>query len=529
MFCKAHLAEVLRNTAPFKKLGAGSREKSDNAEATTVNTEMLGQALQRCFFELDVALSDKKGVKEMRRYARAEDRKRQLSLGNVDLEEMAEAAEACGLTTAQLRAVIATQVSERIKNKRRRAGDDGEDSEEEGCNSDCEDCHGGGCGRDDEAEEGVTVTREDSRSEESLEGGSSAEPSAASSLRSSAGNTGGGGNVDEEAGVTTEEALSDDSLSCGESRQSAEAAASAGPFSDLRPHPRKGGVGVESGATAVVAVLGVDSEGSFLTVANAGDSRCVLCRADGSAENMSEDHKPEDALELARVEAAGGSVVEGRIEGNLNLSRAIGDLLYKRNMAVSVEAQMISALPDIKTVRLNTPPFTAGVEALCPVETSSSSSSSSSADPSGGAVAAGSGGDRFVVLACDGIWNSMESQEVVDFVAERLDRGVALGTVCEDLLDHCLAPDTDGDGTGCDNMTMMVVLLPGFTPAVPRKRPTTTQGSSSSVASAGPSSSTAVKGALVDSTGTLKRPAEGEEADERETPGEAGNKQLRQS
>lgn len=25
------------------------------------------------------------------------------------------------------------------------------------------------------------------------------------------------------------------------------------------------------------------------------------------------------------------------------------------------------------------------------------------------------------------------------------------------LLDHCLAPDTSGDGTGCDNMTCMIV------------------------------------------------------------------------
>jgi len=45
--------------------------------------------------------------------------------------------------------------------------------------------------------------------------------------------------------------------------------------------------------------------------------------------------------------AQGGEVVEGRVEGNLNLSRAVGDLLYKRNRAVGVEAQMITALPDV--------------------------------------------------------------------------------------------------------------------------------------------------------------------------------------
>ena len=36
-------------------------------------------------------------------------------------------------------------------------------------------------------------------------------------------------------------------------------------------------------------------------------------------------------IERARIIAAGGSIYEGRINGNLNLSRAIGDLEYKKN------------------------------------------------------------------------------------------------------------------------------------------------------------------------------------------------------
>ena len=31
------------------------------------------------------------------------------------------------------------------------------------------------------------------------------------------------------------------------------------------------------------------------------------------------------------------------------------------------------------------------------------------------------------------------------------------------LFDHCLAPNTHGDGTGCDNMTCVIVLLNSFT------------------------------------------------------------------
>ena len=35
--------------------------------------------------------------------------------------------------------------------------------------------------------------------------------------------------------------------------------------------------------------------------------------------------------------------------------------------------------------------------------------------------------------------------------------------ICEQLFDHCLAPDTVGDGTGCDNMTAVLVKLrPAF-------------------------------------------------------------------
>ena len=69
--------------------------------------------------------------------------------------------------------------------------------------------------------------------------------------------------------------------------------------------------------------------GRDLFVANAGDSRCVVCR-NGKAIDMSLDHKPEDAPELARILKAGGQVTcDGRVNGGLNLSRAIGELSIK--------------------------------------------------------------------------------------------------------------------------------------------------------------------------------------------------------
>ena len=53
--------------------------------------------------------------------------------------------------------------------------------------------------------------------------------------------------------------------------------------------------------------------------------------------------------------------------------------------------------------------------------------------------------DSYIVLACDGIWNSLTSQEVVDFVSERIDKlcsndkhpdpsTVHLKTICEEVI-----------------------------------------------------------------------------------------------
>uniref|UniRef100_A0A8C1LDY5 Protein phosphatase 1G n=1 Tax=Cyprinus carpio TaxID=7962 RepID=A0A8C1LDY5_CYPCA len=181
--------------------------------------------------------------------------------------------------------------------------------------------------------------------------------------------------------------------------------------------------GSDSGTTAVVALI----RGKQLIVANAGDSRCVVSEK-GKAVDMSYDHKPEDELELTRIKNAGGKVtMDGRVNGGLNLSRAIGDHFYKRNKALPPEEQMISALPDVKVLTLNED-------------------------------------HEFMVIACDGIWNVMSSQEVVDFVNERLKteagKNRPLSAIIEELLDHCLAPDTSGDGTGCDNMTCIIITFP---------------------------------------------------------------------
>lgn len=81
------------------------------------------------------------------------------------------------------------------------------------------------------------------------------------------------------------------------------------------------------GCTANVLMI----TNNLLICANAGDSRCVLGEG-GRAVPMSTDHKPNLKKERDRIYRAGSTVnVEGRIDGNLNLSRAIGDIAHKKN------------------------------------------------------------------------------------------------------------------------------------------------------------------------------------------------------
>ncbi|KAJ8430184.1 hypothetical protein Cgig2_006692 [Carnegiea gigantea] len=182
----------------------------------------------------------------------------------------------------------------------------------------------------------------------------------------------------------------------------------------MRLGPHSDFAGPTSGSTACVAVL----RGNQLVVANAGDSRCVISRK-GQAYNLSRDHKPELEAERERILKAGGFIHAGRVNGTLNLARAIGDMEFKQNKFLPVEKQIVTANPDINTVE------------LCE-------------------------DDDFIVLACDGVWDCMSSQQLVDFVHEQLSTETKLSIVCERVLDRCLAPSTAG-GEGCDNMTMILV------------------------------------------------------------------------
>jgi serine/threonine protein phosphatase PrpC len=79
-----------------------------------------------------------------------------------------------------------------------------------------------------------------------------------------------------------------------------------------------------AGCTALIALIikGV------LYIANVGDSRAILCNK-SVAYDLSKDHKPDDPKEKARIESLGGMINAGRVNGSLNLSRALGDFEFK--------------------------------------------------------------------------------------------------------------------------------------------------------------------------------------------------------
>lgn len=174
-----------------------------------------------------------------------------------------------------------------------------------------------------------------------------------------------------------------------------------------------------SGCTAVAALVTADNK---VYVANAGDSRSVI-GVKGEVKPLSFDHKPTSETERARISGAGGYIEYGRVNGNLALSRALGDFEFKKNYALPPEKQIITADPDITVHDI-------------------------------------SEDDEFLVVACDGIWDCLSSQQVVDFVRYQVSEGKELSEIGEMMCDHCLAPDTSsGAGIGCDNMTVLIVAI----------------------------------------------------------------------
>ena len=111
------------------------------------------------------------------------------------------------------------------------------------------------------------------------------------------------------------------------------------------------------------------------------------------------------------------------MNGNLNLTRSLGDLKYKQVPGVPRPDQIITGEPDITVTQIKDD-------------------------------------DEFIVIACDGVWDVLSSQGSVDFVRERLQQGMTNVEVVHEVFNHCIADDPKKtQGIGGDNMTCIIIEM----------------------------------------------------------------------
>jgi len=177
----------------------------------------------------------------------------------------------------------------------------------------------------------------------------------------------------------------------------------------------------EDGCAGIFSLVRVKGDGTFSTLhANIGDSRTILARWKGEGQGYEAvactfDHKPTDQKERARIENAGGTVTLQRVDGQLALSRAFGDRLLKTPRDAPGQDRKVTSNPDFTTFEAT--------------------------------------GKDFLLLCCDGIYEAdiFDRQDVIDWVAKKLETTTDLAQVCADLLDECLSRGSH------DNMSAMIV------------------------------------------------------------------------
>eukprot|EP00198_Chlamydomonas_reinhardtii_P002674 XP_001692010.1 predicted protein [Chlamydomonas reinhardtii] len=194
-------------------------------------------------------------------------------------------------------------------------------------------------------------------------------------------------------------------------------------------------VGPGAGSTAAVAVV----RGNQLAVAHAGDSRVVLCE-NGVAQALTQDHKPDIPAERDRIYQAGLFVMQqpggvARVGGSLAMSRAMGDVKFKAP-ELPPDQQAVTAAPDTTQVRL-------GGQAAAP------------GDP------AAANHPRLLVVACDGLWDVMDRQQVCNFLELQLSsHGGDLRAAVRGLVHEALRHDSAASAPATDNVTVLLVQLP---------------------------------------------------------------------
>jgi len=166
------------------------------------------------------------------------------------------------------------------------------------------------------------------------------------------------------------------------------------------------------GSTCLI-VINYEKDGvNYLNVINSGDSRCVLCK-NNIGISLTKDHKPNNFEESKRIKNLGGKIYYDGYDWrilDLSVSRAFGD--------ISAEPY-VTCEPDLFKYKLNKY-------------------------------------DKFIVIACDGLWDVMTNEEVVNFILHECydDSGKRI----KDKIAKKLADKAIQQGS-TDNVTIIVVFF----------------------------------------------------------------------
>ena len=173
-----------------------------------------------------------------------------------------------------------------------------------------------------------------------------------------------------------------------------------------------------TGSTACVCV--VDTVKKKVIFANSGDSRAIIIKKNNEIKQITKDHKPDNATEKERIYNAEGCVNENRVDGELNLSRTIGDLRFKNNKKFDVDKQKIICTPDLYEENLND--------------------------------------IQYIVIGCDGIYDCMSNEKLGKFILNNIKNSKNISSLIGNLMDHNIPEDLyANDGIGGDNMTCIII------------------------------------------------------------------------
>uniref|UniRef100_A0A5B7C078 protein-serine/threonine phosphatase n=1 Tax=Davidia involucrata TaxID=16924 RepID=A0A5B7C078_DAVIN len=192
---------------------------------------------------------------------------------------------------------------------------------------------------------------------------------------------------------------------------------------------------VESGSTATVMFIRND----MLFISHVGDS-CVVLSRSGKPVALTNPHRPYGSnkvslQEIRRIREAGGWIVNGRICGDIAVSRSFGDMRFKTKKNEMLEKGVEEgrwSQKFISRIQFNDNLVTASPDIF--------------------QVALGSDAE-FILLASDGLWDYMNSSDAVNFVREQLRQHGDVQIACEALAQAAL------DRRSQDNVSIVIADL----------------------------------------------------------------------